>query len=604
MFFFSIIQFKRYNYKYNTGGYEKMKFFRNIKLAHKISLLSISFFIFLIIIGTFSIKQISTVNSRLKELNDLRLAPIVSLESLKSNIEYIRSQGNALLNSNDEATKKTIEEDIKTRIASTKEDLSKYKDNAEFKGLIENYNTFIAAKDAFMESKMVKNKEQVNIPKDPGDTNGDMHVGSPEEMTNFDKARTDLVASFDEIIAHHIDEAKQTFSESEVAYRSAIISLIVLLLICVIITILLSIIIIRATVNPVREVTAKLKEISQSSGDLTQRIGYESTDEIGELSNNFDRFMDKLQGIIKEVYTSAQTLSTSSEQLNKSAEVTTKTLDEISDTIVEIASSTSDEAAVAEETTASLAEIAKFSEATSIATKNTTNNSKKVKDIAEIGESKISEVVSSITNIATSSMEVSATIKELDDFSKKIGDIIQIITSISEQTNLLALNAAIEAARAGEAGRGFTVVAEEIRKLADESNSAAREISQLVKENQLKSSSAVNSVTEVEEKVALGVSKASEVRESIQSIIENIQDIVAQIEEIDDANEKQAINTKEIEKAISNIASASNEIAYGTENISSSIEEQLNIMTEIERTTESLSQMAKQLGELTGGFRV
>lgn len=115
-----------------------------------------------------------------------------------------------------------------------------------------------------------------------------------------------------------------------------------------------------------------------------------------------------------------------------------------------------------------------------------------------------------------------------------------IISGISAQTNLLALNAAIEAARAGEAGRGFNVVADEIRKLADESNSAAKQISELIKDNQLKSESAVNSVSLVEEKVSLGVTKASEVGQIIQSIIENIQNISSQIEEIDKATEKHA----------------------------------------------------------------
>jgi len=195
-------------------------------------------------------------------------------------------------------------------------------------------------------------------------------------------------------------------------------------------------------------------------------------------------------------------------------------------------------------------------------------------------------------------------INELEESSRKIGDIIQIITSISEQTNLLALNAAIEAARAGEAGRGFSVVADEIRKLADESNNAARQISELVKENQLKSASTVTSVNHVEEKVSLGVDIASEVGESIKNIIDNIKNIVNEIDQIDDANERQAQSTKEMEKAISNLAITSNEVAEGTENISTGIEEQLRTMTEIETTTEQLSEMAKRLRDVTSGFKV
>jgi Methyl-accepting chemotaxis protein len=148
------------------------------------------------------------------------------------------------------------------------------------------------------------------------------------------------------------------------------------------------------------------------------------------------------------------------------------------------------------------------------------------------------------------------------------------------------------------------VVADEIRKLADESNSAAKQISKLIKENQLKSQSAVSSVSLVEEKISTGVTKTSEVGQIIKNIIENIENISNQIEGIDKATEKHAYGTNEMEKAISSIAASSSEIAAGTENISSGIEKQVGIMNEIEITTESLSEMAKALKDITSGFSV
>jgi methyl-accepting chemotaxis protein len=579
-----------------------MNFFKNLSLGRKISILSITFIIFLVIIGIVSITQITNVNSKLMELNNERLTPIVTLENMKSEVEYIRSQGNSFMDATDEITRKTVKDNITANAATLDKALSQYKNDSEFKTLFENYNAFITAKDTF-----IKNEETQGIrgaTSTSSKSNMDIQQGPPADISNYDKTKTSLVGEFDKIINKNIIAAKQTYSDSIKVYNTTKVIISALILICAIITLLLSIIIISSIIIPVRKVTTKLGEITQSDGDLTQRIGYESKDEIGKLSSNFDMFMDKLQAIISEVAGSAGIITVSSDYLRQATAATTQGLEEISSMVVEIAANTSDAAAAAEETTASLTEAAKFSESTSVASKNTTENSKKAKIAAKESAVKISKIVSSIEDIATSSKEVSVIINDLDNSSKRIGDIIQIITSISEQTNLLALNAAIEAARAGEAGRGFNVVADEIRKLADESSNAANEISKLVKENQYKSASAVNSVSEVEGKVSLGVSMTSEVGQSIQNIIQNIQDIVSEIEQIDSANEQQSQSTNEIEKAISNIALTSNEVAGGTENISSSIVEQLNTMNEIEKTTENLSEMAKKLNGITSGFKV
>lgn len=588
-----------------------MHIIKNIKLSKKISLLSISFLVFLILIGAFSIYQSWNENQKLMELNNSRVAPIIELENIKSDIEYIRTQCNSLMDATDSSTRTTIEKNITNRITTVNKKFALYKSNSDFKTILSNYSKFVAAKNTFITNQSTQSsKPSVSTTAQPNatptaNTNTDKNMGGiPTDMANLDKTKTNLISSLDIVINKHVAAAKQIYKDDQISFIRTTAEYVSVIVICSIIMVILSIIIISSIVIPVRRVTEKLEEISNSNGDLTQRIGYDSKDEIGQLSKHFDIFIEKLQSIISEVAVSAKTISSSSSELDKATSFSTKSLEEISNTIVEIASSTADSAAAAEETTASLAEAANFSEATSSSSKSTAYNSKIAKTSAETGAEKISEIVSSITEIADSSKEVSIIINDLDVSSKKIGNIIEIITSISAQTNLLALNAAIEAARAGEAGKGFSVVAEEIRKLADESNNAAMQISNLVKDNQLKSASAVGSVEQVEEKVALGVTKASEVKESIQSIINNTQNIVKEIEQIENANNEQAVTTKEIEKAISNIAATSNKMAEGTENISASLQEQLSTMTEIEKTTNMLSQMSQKLNEITSGFKI
>ncbi|WP_238475892.1 methyl-accepting chemotaxis protein [Clostridium manihotivorum] len=575
-----------------------MKILNRLKLGQKMMVLTISFLFFIAVIGGASIMKLSDLNSKIIELNDERLTPIIELENLKTDVDAIRYDANSLRDETDGSAITTTKANIEKLQTSVSKALEKYSSDADFKTLIADYKTFIEDKDAFI----TENETQASA-RALGEQ-GNKMTGPPAAMTNFESIREILVKDFDKIIDKHATEAKTTYESSKVVYQNTRTILIVIIGASALISIILSIVIIRAVTVPVRRVTSKLKDINESNGDLTQRINYASKDEIGDLSKNFDLFMDKLQGIIKDVAVSADTISTSSDQLNVATTTSTESLEEISRTVMEISSSTADGAAAAEETTASLIEAASFSEATSTASKNTTNNSRKAKEAAEDGENKVNEIVSSITEIAKSSKEVSSIINDLDNSSKKIGDIIKIITSISEQTNLLALNAAIEAARAGEAGKGFNVVSDEIRKLADESNNAAREIAELVKDNQVKSASAVESVSQVESKVALGVAKATEVSETIQNIIDNIQSIATEIEQIDNANEQQARSTKEIEKAIGNLAATSNDIAGRTENMSASIEEQLSAMSEIERTTDELFEMSKKLKEITSGFRV
>jgi methyl-accepting chemotaxis protein len=412
-----------------------MKLFKNIKLGKKIALLSTSFLIFLIIIGFAGVKQISGVNSMVVELYEARVVPIVYLQNIKSDMEYIRSTDNKLMDATDDAAKKPIQEDIQTHIASMEEKLAKYKNDSDYKELIDSFEKFVTVNNSFVKNNGV----------------GAIRVqsavaGPPTDMMELDTAKSNLVLAFNKIIDNQVAKAQQTYEQSKSVYSETIVGLISLIITCAVIVLILSIIITKAVVAPVNKVTEKLKEISQSNGDLTQRIGYESKDEIGELSSSFDLFMYKLHKIIKDVSNSTNIISASSEELRVATKTTAASLDTISSTIEEIASSASDTAATTQETSAYTTEAVNLTESTSIATKNTANNSKKAKEAAQEGAAKITEVVSSITDIASSSVEVSLVINELDDSSKRIGNITRIISGISAQTNLLALNAAIEAA--------------------------------------------------------------------------------------------------------------------------------------------------------------
>ena len=282
---------------------------------------------------------------------------------------------------------------------------------------------------------------------------------------------------------------------------------------------------------------------------------------------------------------------------------TTDSIEMLSKTVVDIAEFSINNAKSLEQISAYMEETTKFSGETAEFSVTAAEQGVQTRNMAETGAKDIKEVVNAMDGIAESAKEVSVLVQALETSSKEIGDIIGMISNISDQTNLLALNASIEAARAGEAGRGFNVVASEIKKLADESKNASKAIEALVVDNQKKSSGVFVSVEGVMEKIASGESIARQVETTIQLMIDDIREMVSKIDRIKVANDRIADNTSTIEESMMKIVESSNQIASGTETISGSIEEQLSAMMTLDDASLKLTQFAKDLHKIMGGFK-
>jgi methyl-accepting chemotaxis protein len=239
-----------------------------------------------------------------------------------------------------------------------------------------------------------------------------------------------------------------------------------------------------------------------------------------------------------------------------------------------------------------------------ISAQNVSDSSVQASEKAREGNQAIQTAIKQMNHIHETVHGSAEIIKGLEERSKEIGQITRVITDISSQTNLLALNAAIEAARAGEHGRGFAVVADEVRKLAKQSNESAKQISDLISMIQVETNKAVQSMKTTTKEVIEGIDVVNTAGTSFEQIENVIKDVVSQIQEVSSEVEQMAFGTGQVVESINMIAKVSEETASRTQNISTATEEQSASMEEISASASSLSIMAEELQMLIRKFKV
>lgn len=313
----------------------------------------------------------------------------------------------------------------------------------------------------------------------------------------------------------------------------------------------LSYLVIAGVVKGLVVVVERMKDVAQGEGDLTRRIEVHNEDELGELSRWFNVFMDKLQQIILQVSASTEHIASASEELSSTATQTSRSA-----------------AAQKDQTTQVAAAMQQMSSTVVQVSENATKaseNARRAGETARSGGVIVEETVDVIQTLATSTRDTAAKIQELGRSSDQIGQIISVIDDIADQTNLLALNAAIEAARAGEQGRGFAVVADEVRKLAERTTQATKEIAQMIKTIQQETQRAVEAMEAGTAAVERGVESASKAGTSLNDIIQASELVNDMITQIATAATQQSAATQQVTSNMEQIANLVQESSVGAE---------------------------------------
>ncbi|MEI7906281.1 MAG: methyl-accepting chemotaxis protein, partial [Bacteroidota bacterium] len=384
----------------------------------------------------------------------------------------------------------------------------------------------------------------------------------------MDKSRNNYQKAIDDWGDLLVKRAENRSNDNSLNASAAGRNMLIISVIGCIISVLLGFFISRMISNPVKELITSI-----DNADLNNQFNSVRKDEIGGLQRSFDKFVTSIKETLVQVSEASSAVASASTEISSSTEQMAAGAQEQSSQAAEVATAVEEMTKTLGETNGNIRKVA--------------DGAKEAKDSANAGGTVVDDTIKGMKRISDVVNQSADQVKVLGASSDKIGEIIGVIDDIADQTNLLALNAAIEAARAGEQGRGFAVVADEVRKLAERTSKATKEIASMIKQIQADTNQAVTSMDKGTEEVGKGITLAEKAGQMLLGIVGNAQTVADMVSQIAAASEQQSSASEQISKNVEAISTVTQESASGVQQIAKTAED-------LNRLTENLQQLLEK----------